>query len=81
MPLRRACPFAVVVLVACGGGGPSRPPVASVSLTPPTAAPMTSLGDTVQLTATALDASGAPIAKTNADVRNGVAKVVGHKHH
>ena len=62
MPLRRACPFAVVVLVACGGGGPSRPPVASVSLTPPTAAPMTSLGDTVQLTATALDASGAPIA-------------------
>jgi len=62
MPLRRACPFAVLVLLACGGGGPSRPPVASISLTPGAAAPLTSLGDTVQLTATALDASGAPIA-------------------
>ena len=62
MPLRRACPFAVMVLLACGGGGPSRPPVASLSLTPANSATMTSLGDTVQLTATALDASGAPIA-------------------
>jgi Bacterial Ig-like domain (group 2) len=61
MPLRRACPFAVLVLLACGGGGPSRPPVASISLTPPTAAPLTSLGDTLQVTATALDAAGAPI--------------------
>jgi trimeric autotransporter adhesin len=62
MPLRRACPFAVLVLLACGGGGPSRPPVASIALTPSTAAPLTSLGDTLQLTATALDAAGAPIA-------------------
>src|SRR5713101_6654578 len=61
MPLRRACPFAVLVLLACGGGGPSRPPVASVSLTPSAPAPLTSLGDTVLLTAVALDASGAPI--------------------
>src|SRR5712671_2029792 len=61
MPLRRACPFAVLVLLACGGGGPSRPPVASVSLTPSAPAPLTSLGDTVLLTAVALDAGGAPI--------------------
>ncbi len=61
MPLRRACPFAVLVLLACGGGGPSRPPVASVSLTPSAPAPLTSLGDSVLLTAVALDAGGAPI--------------------
>ncbi len=61
MPLRRACPFAVLVLLACGGGGPSRPPVASVSLTPSAPAPLTSLGDTILLTAVALDAGGAPI--------------------
>ena len=61
MPLRRACPFAVLVLLACGGGGPSRPPVASISLIPSTATPLTSLGDTLQVTATALDAQGAPI--------------------
>jgi hypothetical protein len=61
MPLRRTRPFALLVLLACGGGGPSRPPVASISLTPPTAAPLTSLGDTLQLSATALDAAGAPI--------------------
>src|SRR5438128_5255843 len=61
MPLRRACPFAVLVLLACGGGGPSRPPVASISLIPSTATPLTSLGATLQVTATALDTQGAPI--------------------
>src|SRR5437879_2676193 len=53
--------LAVFALAGCGGSGPSRPPVASISLTPPTAAALTSLGDTLQLTATALDAAGAPI--------------------
>src|SRR5438309_2050659 len=53
--------LAVLALAGCGGGGPSRPPVASISLTPPTAPALTSLGDTVQLTATALDAAGAAI--------------------
>src|SRR3989442_1708591 len=53
--------LAVLALAGCGGGGPSRPPVASISLTASTAAPLTSLGDTLQLTATALDAAGAPI--------------------
>ena len=61
MPLRRACPFAMLVLLACGGGGPSRPPVASIALTPTSAPALTSLGDTLQLTAVPLDATGAPI--------------------
>ena len=53
--------LAVLALAGCGGGGPSRPPVASISLTASTAVPLTSLGDTLQLTATALDAAGVPI--------------------
>ncbi|MFL5311555.1 MAG: Ig-like domain-containing protein [Myxococcales bacterium] len=61
MPLRRNWPFAALILLACGGGGPSRPPVASISLTPATTAALTSLGDTLLLTATAHDAGGAPI--------------------
>src|SRR2546426_165485 len=61
MPLRRACPFAMLVLLACGADVPSRPPVASVSLTPTSAPSLTSLGDTLQLTAVPLDATGAPI--------------------
>jgi plastocyanin len=61
MPLRRACPFAMLVLLACGGGGPSRPPVASIALTPTSAPALTSLGDTLQLTAVPLDSTGAPI--------------------
>ncbi|HYR20441.1 MAG TPA: hypothetical protein VEQ15_13175, partial [Myxococcales bacterium] len=65
MPLRRACPFILSVLLACGGGGPSRPPVASVTLTPSASAPLTSLGDTILLTAVALDAAGMPIPGVN----------------
>jgi len=49
------------LLLACGADVPSRPPVASVSLTPTSAPSLGSLGDTLQLTAVPLDASGAPI--------------------
>jgi plastocyanin len=59
MPIRRACSFAMLVLLACGGA--SRPPVASISLIPSSAPPLTSLGDTLQLTAVPLDSTGAPI--------------------
>ena len=61
LPLRRACPIALSVLLACGTDGPSRPPVARVSLTPTSAAPFTSLGDTLLISAVPLDAQGAPI--------------------
>jgi trimeric autotransporter adhesin len=58
---RRGYPFVLMVLLACGGSGPSRPPVASITLTPPAPASLASLGDTVLLAAVALDAAGAPI--------------------
>jgi uncharacterized protein YjdB len=60
MPHRRSTLCLLLLTVACGGGG-GLPPVASVSLTAPSSAPLTSIGDTVQLTAVALDAAGAPI--------------------
>src|SRR5205823_9745167 len=63
MPHRRFPSCLLLLAVACGGsGGPSRPPVASVSLTASSTGPLTSLGDTLQLTAVPRDASGAPIA-------------------
>lgn len=61
MPLRRAWPIVLLALAGCGADGPTRPPVASISLTPAAPAPLTSLGDTVQLTAVALDAAGGVI--------------------
>jgi plastocyanin len=61
LSLRRVCPFALLVLLACGTDAPSRPPVASISLTPASAAPFTSLGDTLLLSAVPLDAQGNPI--------------------
>jgi hypothetical protein len=63
MPLRcaMAC-FVLPLALACGGsGGPSRPPVASVSLTGSASGPLTSIGDTLQLTAVPRDATGAAI--------------------
>lgn len=63
MPLRRSmvC-FVLPLALACGGsGGPTRPPVSSVSLTAASSGPLTSIGDTVQLTAVPRDASGAAI--------------------
>jgi plastocyanin len=63
MPLRRlmVC-FVLPLALACGGsGGPSQPPVASVSLTAGSSGPLTSIGDTLQLTAVPRDASGAAI--------------------
>ncbi|HYV65818.1 MAG TPA: Ig-like domain-containing protein, partial [Myxococcales bacterium] len=60
MSLRRVCPF-LLVLLACGTDEPTRPPVASISLTPTSAAPFTSLGDTLLLSAVPLDAQGNPI--------------------
>src|SRR5437763_8006650 len=63
MPHRRwrFC-FALPFVLACGGGGgPTRPPVASISLTASSTAPLTSLGDTLQLTAVPRDATGAAI--------------------
>src|SRR5438270_596248 len=63
MPLRRlmAC-FALPFALACGGGGgPTRPPVASVTLTAASSGPLTSVGDTLQLTAVPRDAAGAAI--------------------
>lgn len=47
--------------LACGGGGAARPAVASVSLTASRTGPLTSLGDTIQITAVPLDASGVAI--------------------
>ena len=61
MPFRRTWPVFLLALVACGGDGPTRPPVASISLTPASAPPLTSLGDTVLIAAVALDAGGAAI--------------------
>ena len=49
-------------LPACGGGDAVRPAVASVSLTASRTGPLTSLGDTMQLTAVPLDAKGVAIA-------------------
>jgi trimeric autotransporter adhesin len=61
--MRRSMLCSLLVAVACGeGGGPSLPPVASITLTAPSTGPLTSLGDTLQLTAKALDATGTPIA-------------------
>src|SRR5256885_2037157 len=58
------CVGGLALLFACGGegGGPSQPAVASITLTAASQAPLASLGDTVQLTASALDSKGAPIA-------------------
>ncbi len=59
--LRSCVPLLAALALACGGSGSSRPPVASVSLTAAQTGPLTSLGDTLQLTATALDGQGRPI--------------------
>ena len=63
MPRRRAISLCLLLAaVACGGSsGPARPPVASVTLTASSAGPLTSLGDSLMLTAVARDASGEPI--------------------
>jgi hypothetical protein len=63
MAYRRAISLCLLLAaVACGGSsGPSRPPVASVTLTVSSSGPLTSLGDTLVLTAVARDASGAAI--------------------
>ncbi|HWE25153.1 MAG TPA: hypothetical protein VG496_14535, partial [Myxococcales bacterium] len=54
--------FLLVLPFACGASeGPTQPPVASISLTASSTAPLASLGDTVQLTAVARDATGAAI--------------------
>jgi len=46
-------------MTACGDEGSA---VASIAITSPTSGPLASLGDTLQLTASALDEKGAPIA-------------------
>ena len=62
MPYRRFSLCFVLLALACGGsGGPTRPPVASVSLTAAPSGPLTSIGDTLQLTAVPRDASGGAI--------------------
>ena len=60
MPHRRSSLCLLLFALACGGGG-GPPPVASISLTAASSGPLTSLGDTLQLTAVAVDAAGAPI--------------------
>jgi uncharacterized protein YjdB len=50
-------PAIAMLVLACGGSGAARPAVASVSLTASGTGPLTSLGDTIQLTAVALDAN------------------------
>src|SRR5919202_918307 len=64
MPHRHAFACSLLLAaVACGGSsGPSRPPVASVTVTASSSGPLTSVGDTLVLTAVARDATGAPIA-------------------
>ena len=50
-------PVVAMLVLACGGSGAARPAVASVSLTASSTGPLASLGDTIQLTAVALDAN------------------------
>jgi plastocyanin/uncharacterized protein YjdB len=63
MPLHRSMVrFALPLALACGGsGGPARAPVASVTLTAASSGPLTSIGDTLLLTAVPRDAAGAAI--------------------